>query len=146
MLFLGRNINVLVPHPWKELHNRFVSTYNQTGVCKVMGSTRSLMGLHKQGHAFAMKLELRESHTEDRRRILVGMITEEATSDGEVIVLANATGEIQFASESVLRVFGYTAVEIVRENVSILMPETQSFSHAGHMSRYMETGEGKIGT
>jgi hypothetical protein len=144
-LFSGRNVNVLVPHPWKELHNRFVSTYNQSGVCNVMGSSRSVMGLHKQGHAFGMKLELRETHTEDRRRIFVAMITEEVSTDGTVTVMADSSGKIQFASESVLKVFGHPAIEITGEDISIFMPDSRSFSHAGCMKRYIETGEGKIG-
>jgi PAS domain-containing protein len=110
-----------------------------------MGTTRSLFGLHKQGHAFNIKLDLRESHTEDRKRLLVAMIREDVESDGAVTVLADSTGVIQFASENVLRTFGYPAAEIAGENVSILMPDSHAFSHAGYMSRYMDTGESNIG-
>jgi two-component system sensor kinase FixL len=141
---IGRNVNVLVPHPWKELHNRFISTYNQTGACHVMGSSRSVYGLHKQGHSFAMKFDLRESHTEDRRRIFVAMITEEIPSDGVVTIMADSVGQIQGASESVLKVFGWTASEIIGEDIRIIMPDSRAFSHVGCMKRYIETGEGTI--
>jgi PAS domain S-box-containing protein len=73
------------------------------------------------------------------------MISEDVESDGAVNILADSTGVIQFASEIVLRTFGYPGAEIAGENVSILMPDSHAFSHAGYMSRYMDTGESNIG-
>jgi PAS domain S-box-containing protein len=68
------------------------------------------------------------------------MITDEVSSDGVVTVLANYTGEIQYASENMLQVFGYPAIEITGENMSVLLPDSQSFSHGGIVTEESNIG------
>ena len=51
----GRNIKMIVPSPYKEKHNQYMSHYTKTGEASVMGSTRMLYGLHKQGKPLPIK-------------------------------------------------------------------------------------------
>lgn len=56
------------------------------------------------------------------------------------IVTINSAGVIQSASDSVLRVFGWTPIELVGQNVSILMPEPHRSAHDGYLAKYHQTG------
>lgn len=60
------------------------------------------------------------------------------------IITIDAFGVIQSASDSVLRVFGWTPAELVGRNVNILMPEPHHAAHDGYLARHRRTGESSI--
>jgi len=62
----------------------------------------------------------------------------------DAIVTINESGSIESWSRSAERLFGYTAAEILRRNVRVLMPEPHSSAHDGYIRRYLQTGEGRI--
>jgi PAS domain S-box-containing protein len=62
----------------------------------------------------------------------------------DAIVTINESGSIESWSRSAERLFGYTAAEILRRNVRLLMPEPHSSGHDGYIRRYMQTGERRI--
>jgi PAS domain S-box-containing protein len=57
------------------------------------------------------------------------------------IITINASGIIESASDSVRRVFGWTPVELIGRNVSVLMPEPHASAHDGYLGRYARTGK-----
>ncbi|MFG0285909.1 MAG: nitrogen regulation protein NR(II) [Phycisphaerales bacterium JB039] len=60
------------------------------------------------------------------------------------IITISASGTIQSASDSVARVFGWSAGELIGRNVSVLMPEPHRSAHDGYLARYMTTGRSSI--
>jgi len=62
----------------------------------------------------------------------------------DAIVTINESGSIESWSRSAERLFGYTAAEVLRRNVRVLMPEPHSSAHDGYFRRYLQTGEGRI--
>lgn len=62
----------------------------------------------------------------------------------DAIVTINESGSIESWSRSAERLFGYTAAEILRRNVRVLMPDPHSSAHDGYIRRYMQTGERRI--
>jgi PAS domain S-box-containing protein len=56
------------------------------------------------------------------------------------IITIDSAGVIQSASDSVERVFGWTPIELVGMNVSILMPEPHHSAHDAYLAKYHETG------
>jgi len=60
------------------------------------------------------------------------------------IVTISNKGIIRSANRIVEKTFGYTPVELIGKNVSILMPEPFASSHDKYMSNYLETGDAKI--
>jgi len=59
-------------------------------------------------------------------------------------IVIDAQGTIQLANPAAQTMFGYTAKELVGQNVSILMPEPDRGRHDGYIGRYLETGVKKI--
>lgn len=60
------------------------------------------------------------------------------------IVTINARGEIQTASDSIERVFGWTPAELIGRNIAVLMPEPHRSAHDGYLHRYRQTGKTHI--
>ena len=62
----------------------------------------------------------------------------------DAIVTINESGSIESWSRSAERLFGYTAAEVLRRNVRLLMPDPHLSAHDGYIRRYMQTGERRI--
>ena len=69
-----------------------------------------------------------------------------AVSDAAVdaLVLADAHGRILRMNQVGIRLFGYTAEELVGQNVSILMPDAVAAHHDEYMTHFLETGQKRI--
>eukprot|EP00668_Euglena_longa_P008336 GGOE01010028.1.p1 GENE.GGOE01010028.1~~GGOE01010028.1.p1 ORF type:complete len:841 (-),score=220.76 GGOE01010028.1:1321-3843(-) len=58
----------------------------------------------------------------------------------EGYIIINTTGIILWANEALLHYFGYTADELLQENVRVLMPKPYSVQHDYFMRKHVETG------
>ncbi len=75
---LGENIKQLTPSPHREKHDRYITDYLQTGIKKIIGSGRQLIGQRKDGSQFPMYLsigEIRLKHT----HLFAGLIMDLST-------------------------------------------------------------------
>ena len=73
----------------------------------------------------------------DRLRAIV-----DAAVDG--IVAIDAEGTILELNPAAERIFGYSASELLGQNVSMLMPQPDRDEHDDYIKRYLETGERRI--
>ncbi|MEQ1579643.1 MAG: response regulator [Steroidobacteraceae bacterium] len=62
----------------------------------------------------------------------------------DAIITINESGSIESWSKGAERLFGYRAEEVIRRNVSILMPAPHAAGHDGYLSHYMTTGVKRI--
>lgn len=62
----------------------------------------------------------------------------------DAIILADKSGRILRCNPAAYRLFGYDAGELVGQNVSILMPESESRRHDAYMHHHLATGEERI--
>ncbi len=60
------------------------------------------------------------------------------------LVTIDTKGIVQSFNPSAERVFGYSAGEIVGQNVSVLMPDRYGQAHDGFIDHYVRTGERRI--
>jgi PAS domain S-box-containing protein len=75
---LGRNVKMLMPAPYADEHDGYLRAYRQTGVRKIIGIGREVLGQRADGSCFPMELAVTEVIVNDRRRFigLVRDITE----------------------------------------------------------------------
>ncbi len=89
---------------------------------------------------------LQDAHDDLERR--VDERTHEIRTTLETLVAGVITisdrGEIEAFSPSAESLFGYTAEEVIGQNVTILMTDEDSNAHSRHLDRYRETGEAVI--
>ncbi len=63
----GRNVNVLMPSPYRENHDAYISRYLTTGERRIIGLGRVVTGLRKDGSVFPLELSVGEVKSNGRR-------------------------------------------------------------------------------
>lgn len=63
---VGQNISVLTPSPHRDAHDTYIQNYIQTGVRKIIGIGRDVMGLRKNGDTFPLRLSISEVQLPER--------------------------------------------------------------------------------
>ncbi len=64
---LGRNVKMLMPAPYRDRHDGYLSHYRATGEKRVIGIGRVVMGLRRDGSTFPMELNVGEIRIGERR-------------------------------------------------------------------------------
>lgn len=64
---VGQNITMLMPSPYREEHDRYISRYLATGEKRIIGIDRVVTGQRKDGSTFPIKLEVGEVKSGERR-------------------------------------------------------------------------------
>ena len=64
---IGRNVNILMPAPYHEEHDGYLRAFQETGVRRIIGYGREVVGVTKTGRRFPMDLAVTELRLGDRR-------------------------------------------------------------------------------
>jgi PAS domain S-box-containing protein len=75
--------------------------------------------------------------SEERLRAILDTAT-------DAIITIDHRGIIHSVNAAAERIFGYTAAEMLGQNVSMLMPSPQRQAHDGYLAKYLQTGEKHI--
>lgn len=70
---IGHNVSMLMPAPDRDRHDDYISAYRATGVARIIGIGREVVGRRKDGSTFPMYLSVGEGRLRDRP-IFVGII------------------------------------------------------------------------
>ena len=153
---VGRNVNMLMPSPYREQHDGYLSHYGETGERRIIGIGREVMGQRKDGSTFPMYLSVGQSKAEGLD-IYVGIIRDlsdrverearlasilDTVPDG--IVTIDEHGIIESFSPAAVRLFGYAPADVIGKNVAVLMPESYREQHDHYLRRYGATNEKHI--
>ena len=65
---IGRNVNMLMPSPYREEHDDYLQGYLATGAQKVIGIGREVTGRHRDGTTFPVHLSVGEIRHGDERK------------------------------------------------------------------------------
>jgi two-component system sensor kinase FixL len=160
---VGKNVKMLMPPPYRGEHDGYLKNYNTTGVKKIIGIGREVVGLRKNGETFPMDLAVSEVKMGDRRVFtgIVRDITERKRAEEQLvesdartrailaaavdaIIIIDERGTIESLNGAAERLFGYDAVDMVGQNVKMLMPAPYVAEHDSYLKNYITTGIEKI--
>ena len=150
---IGQNVSMLMPEPDRGKHDGYLSNYLESGDKKIIGKEREVQGRRKDGTTLPLQLSVGEMIVDEEKRFvgIVSDITQlkqiqteltthrdhleelVALQTAEVdaivntvvngIVTINTEGEVLSFNPAAEELFGYTAQEVVGQNVNILMTE-----------------------
>ncbi len=156
---VGHNVSMLMPEPYRSQHDRYLQQYAATGLKKVIGIGRQVVGRRKDGSTLPLHLAVSEVKTEDGpffagfltdlselQRAKTALEKEKRTLEGillssvDPILVIDPRGFVQRINGSTVRMFGFSEAELIGQNVSILMPEPYRSQHDSYLQRYLATG------
>ena len=70
---VGRNVKVLMPSPWTDEHDEQIENYLRTGAAKIIGISREVEGLRRDGTVFPIRLAVSEGRT-GKQDIFIGLL------------------------------------------------------------------------
>ena len=132
---LDRNVAMLMPSPYREAHDGYLAAYRETGVKKIIGIGREVIGRRKDGATFPMYLSIGEMWLAGRRyfvgvahdltslkqaeeRLLI--LSAAVDQSPSAILIASMNGEIEYVNQFFTRLTGYARDELVGETPRVL--------------------------
>jgi two-component system sensor kinase FixL len=64
---IGQNVKILMPAPYREAHDGYLSRYARTGERRIIGIGRVVVGMRKDGSTFPMELAVGEMNSGNQR-------------------------------------------------------------------------------
>lgn len=84
---------------------------------------------------------MNSSHEQSEREYVLRSILDTAV---DAIITIDVRGIVRGFNRAAAKMFGYTADEVVGQNVKMLMPQPYAAEHDGYLERYLRTGEPHI--
>jgi PAS domain S-box-containing protein len=157
---IGKNIEIIIPERFRELHHKGIARVNSGGERKVIGKPVQLAGLRKDGTEVPIELTLSEwekegakfyggiirdvservkmeeniKHSERRFRSVL-------ESANDCIITADAKGTILSWNKAAELIFGYKQSEVVDRSLVMIIPDKFKSAHEEGISRVSQGGE-----
>jgi sigma-B regulation protein RsbU (phosphoserine phosphatase) len=125
---IGHNVNLLMPSPDHEAHDSYLANYLRTGVRKIIGIGREVIGKRKDDSRFWLNLSVGEAAL-GRERMFVAVLhdlSEKKRAEAKLLTLSRAVeqslnavmitgvdGVVEYVNPSFTRLTGYAAGEVV---------------------------------
>lgn len=141
---VGRNIRMLMPEPQRSQHDGYLQHYLQTGVAKIIGSGREVVGMRKDGSLFPLRLAIGKAALQ-HETVFVGFITDltetrrrNAEFEGVVNAIGRSLAVIEFdlagtivdVNQNYLALTGYAREELLGRHHGVLCDPVEVASDA----------------
>jgi len=155
----GKNVKILMPEHYAREHDRYLKRYLKTLEPRVIGSSRQVTGLHRDGTQLQLELSLGESH-EKNRQFFIGTfrkLRSDEKAEGDLpemqaqfditdnlldaCIIGDEKGHVLFFNKAAEKLLGYSRKDVVGKNVKMLMPDDVAAKHDEYVSHFVTTRE-----
>lgn len=132
---VGRNVNMIVPSPHRERHDRYLENYRRTGMKHVVGTTQQLEAVRTDGEVFPIELSITEVWVGGRRcfTAIIRDITKRKRMQDQLQKLSHAVeqspaatvitdtrGRFEYVNPKFLEITGYTQEELIGKTPALM--------------------------
>lgn len=158
---VGRNVRVLMPESIGELHDGYLKRYVETGEGTIIGIGRDVVAMKKDGEIMPVHLSVSEQQLGGGKRLFTGIMRDVEESmqrkksllqqEREVLdnlvvpaVIIDDRGSVHAFNKAASALLGYSLLDVVGRNVSMLMTGDDRANHDAYIQNYVRTGQSKI--
>jgi two-component system sensor kinase FixL len=136
---VGQNVKMLMPPPYHEGHDDYLSRYRETGEARIIGIGREVVGRRKNGTTFAMYLSVGEGRF-DGRRIFLGIVHDISERKADEQRIQELQKEVLHATR--LTTAGQLSAALAHE---LNQPLTAIMNYSGALKSLAERNQGADG-
>ncbi|KAJ3160495.1 hypothetical protein HDU88_007955 [Geranomyces variabilis] len=101
-----KNISMIIPSPFAEVHDEVLRAYLDTGYAKVIDRPRQVFGLHSSGYLMMMSLLVKQMPEEGGRQSFLGICSPAAEKPNEEYTIVDAELTVLHFTRRITRLFG----------------------------------------
>lgn len=109
---VGKNVKMLMPQPYRDQHDAYLANYRDTGIKKIIGIGRIVVGQRRDGSTFPMELSVGEVRG-GQRRLFTGFVRDITEAQGTELRLQELQAELLHVSR--LSAMGHMSSAIAHE-------------------------------
>ena len=160
---IGQHFNLLLEYSAEEIEKILNLISEDTDRSHLKHSVIELNGKRKDGTNLPLEVAI-SATSQDNNTLFTAIIrnisgrlkSQQQLRDNEArlraivntaidgIITISGIGIVESANKAAERIFGYSEIELVGQNIKILMPEAYSKNHDGYLKNYREGGAPKI--
>lgn len=145
---VGKEINMLMPDRTARHHHHYLQNFLETGIKKIMGTSRELAAKHRDGSLIPVELAVSEIKLEDEH-LFLGLLADISARKAyeeqlkllasvfqntiEGIFITDRNGTIERVNPGFTRITGYSAEEAVGQNPRLLKSDRHDRAFYRHM-------------
>lgn len=154
---LGQNVKILVPPEMQSRHDGFVNRNRETGEDKIVGTSRDVELVRRDGTTIWVNLSLSKvklrngdiSYTAfvkdiTEQRVASELVSQTLEQAIDAVVTIDSSNNITFFNRAAEVLWGYKREEVIGSNVKMLVPPEMQSKHDGFVNSNRTTGIDKI--
>ena len=155
---LGQNVKMLMPEPYRSQHDGYIRQHRDTGLRKIIGIGREVVGQRKDGSSFPMHLSVSEYEIDGKlhfagivhdltaqrqaeakslhQETLFGAIINDAP---QAIIITDVSRSIFLVNPAVARIFGYAPEELIGKNSRVVYATDEDYQRVATLRLNVQT-------
>eukprot|EP00899_Mesostigma_viride_P029324 jgi/Mesvir1/9577/Mv16477-RA.1 len=132
---VGNNVDVLMPEPFKSLHQHYIARYLKTGAARIIGTSRRVDGIHRNGAILPFRLAVSRVDV-DGAILFVGLI--ERCKETAARIVMDANGKIMSVNKMFVDIFGYLPEDVLGKPLATIVAPKYGSQPDAFFQRYVK--------